>query len=242
MIDTGEISIREVSGGCVIGESHVYKVDITENPNWGLVKKRARDAEVVILEHPTDPSTNIWTATISYTYMRAAELNARMRRKDIYYLDPTVGSKIQAKAEIYRKQGLSVSNEAVIFIEALKHSALILIDESWEESMNQMIMRISGEISIELRNSIIKGVLEVLTQVDKQPLIKKFIVLDAIVRERAFQESLSDLLKKIGNKKFLIIVGNSHFQGMVNTCMDFDYRTPIDETEFKRAVQFLNQF
>lgn len=239
LINTGEVNKTTVPNGVVYGESHVYRVDITQLPNWSEVKQRARSSDVVILEHPTDPDHNIWTTTATFTYMRAAELNAKLERKEVHYLDPTVGTDSQKKLEIYRQQGVQADLKTIVFIEALKLSLLVTPDTNWHYNMQRLIGNIAEGLDAPIQDRIITAILNVYTNSELQPLIKSAIALDRQVRERAFQENLSTVLDAIGDKSYMVMVGNSHFNGVVRTCNNPGFRTEISTDEFTKLFDFI---
>ncbi len=230
MSETGEVDRERVPHGIIYGELHVYKADITKNPNWKEIKEAARDADTVILEHPTDPAHNCWTSVASYTYMRAAELNAKLRKKKIVYLDPTVGVPISEKVRIYQEQGLDLNERAIVLIEALKLSIFIAPDNEWVENMLTMVRNISENLDPPVQDKIVASILDIYASTDRSQFIESILTFDAEVRERAFQDNLAQILDDLGtDERFVIVVGHEHFQGIVRTCKEPDFRTEISD-------------
>lgn len=245
MTETGEILSQEVPNGIVYGESHMYNVDITELPSWSEVKKRARQTDHAFLEHTTDVDKNAWVLASTYTYMRAAELNARAYKHPVTHLDPfpiaaieyrenkTKTHPIEIFFQHYQESGVPLTREEIMFIHAAITSIAIPLDEEWISKIQQLIQNIYPECSPTNAYQIVTYVIKANAGVGtkEQPnILLNCVHLEAQVRERAMQETLAQQLQEEKPSNFLVLVGAYHFDGIVKTCQNPSYRTPIDTT------------
>ncbi len=160
---------------------------------------------------------------------------------EITLLDLTVGGSIKKNTEICNKHGNELSPEGYAVLSMaywLSVQEYDFTNSSTFLIFEYVLNRMEG-LSLE-EEKIIFAAYERFTQLDRKiqkGMAAAFGRLDSKVREREMQENLACRdISALTSEATLIIVGRDHFDGILLTLKDADYRTPLPQQEVRNIV------
>jgi hypothetical protein len=236
---TGRFEVSEnTTGNIIIGEQHLRLINTPEyQQRFETYLADLKPGDFVIVEHTSDPKRNAWTTLSSETrFMQQAEM----------YPSETNGVRLEvmdttSKWEAWENsaQELGVDREDFFFTNGLLDASQRIFAEGGIEKLISDI-QVNETLTEEDKKTSLVGVqrfMQILMSNPEQSkqhleqlarLRQLYIQVDRTCRERSYQQEVAEVRTQNPAAKLLVVVGNSHREGIEETVNNPAYRTEFD--------------